>query len=159
MMTTAYSENDVFGDFPTKRQSSLLIESWSEIESQLDEVGIETFRKLFQAHSDIEAYFPSMKKLSSSDLEMARCVSAQFYQHHSKYSPISPVPGMQEGEGARWQNYGGAQAVYWPPARPGPGSSRGWVSGDQGPARGAANICTLQVRRTSSGGLKANLST
>ena len=90
MMTIAYSENDVFGDFPTKRQSSLLIESWTEIESQLDEVGIETFRKLFQAHSDIEAYFPSMKKLSSSDLEMARCVSAQFYQHRSKYSPISP---------------------------------------------------------------------
>ena len=133
MMTTAYSENDVFGDFPTKRQSSLLIESWSEIESQLDEVGIETFRKLFQAHSDIEAYFPSMKKLSSSDLEMARCVSAQFYQHHSKYSPISPVPGMQEGEGARWQNYGSAQAVYWPPARPGPG---------HGAAREAGSVVT-----------------
>ena len=72
MMTVAYSENEIFGDFPTKRQSSLLLDSWSVIENELDEVGIETFTKLFESHSDIQSYFPSMKKLSTTDREMTR---------------------------------------------------------------------------------------
>ena len=72
MMTVAYNENEIFGELPTKRQSSLLLESWSQIEQELDEVGIETFRKLFESHSDIQSYFPSMKKLSTTDLEMTR---------------------------------------------------------------------------------------
>ena len=72
MMTVAYSENEIFGEFPTRRQSSLLLDSWSVIENELDEVGIETFKKLFESHSDIQSYFPSMKKLSTTDREMTR---------------------------------------------------------------------------------------
>ena len=74
MMTVAYSENEVFGEFPTKNQMTLLLASWSEIENELDDLGIETFRKLFESHSDIQTYFPSMKRFSSSDLEMTRFV-------------------------------------------------------------------------------------
>lgn len=73
MMSAAYNENETLGAFPSQRQSKMLRESWNVIQNELDEVGIETFRKLFESHSDIQSYFPSMKKLSSSDLEMTRC--------------------------------------------------------------------------------------
>ena len=72
MMTAAYSENEVFGEFPSPHQTSLLLQSWSEIQTELDQVGIETFTKLFESHSDIQAYFPAMKRLSYADLEMTR---------------------------------------------------------------------------------------
>ena len=51
MMTVAYGENEIFGEFPTKRQLTLLLQSWCEIQNELEEVGIETFRKLFESHS------------------------------------------------------------------------------------------------------------
>jgi len=84
MMTVAYGENEIFGEFPTKRQLTLLLQSWCEIQNELEEVGIETFRKLFESHSDIQSYFPSMKRLSSSDLEMTRKVK----EHSSRIMAV-----------------------------------------------------------------------
>ena len=74
MMKVAYTEKEPLSSFPSPSQASLLLQSWENIEAQLDDVGAETFRKLFESHSDIQSYFPSMKKLSQSDLEMTRCV-------------------------------------------------------------------------------------
>ena len=72
MMKVAYTEKEPVSSFPSKTQASLLLQSWGNIESQLEDVGTETFRKLFESHSDIQQYFPAMKKLSQSDLEMTR---------------------------------------------------------------------------------------
>lgn len=72
MMSEAYKENEILGEFPSKHQLRMLLASWTVIQNELDQVGIETFRKLFESHSDIQSYFPSMKRLSSSDVEMTR---------------------------------------------------------------------------------------
>jgi len=72
MMKSAYEEKESTGVFPSPNQISLILESWSDIEAGLDEIGVESFKKLFESHSDIQAYFPSMKKISSSDLDMTR---------------------------------------------------------------------------------------
>ena len=93
MMTAAYSENEVFGEFPSKHQASLLLQSWSEIQNELDQVGIETFTKLFESHSDIQSYFPSMKRLSNADLEMTR-----YWQECSIDFVFRKM--IQEGQGA-----------------------------------------------------------
>ena len=72
MMRVAYTEKEPMSSFPSSRQARLLLESWENIETQVDEVGLETFMKLFESHSDIQSYFPSMKRLSQSDLEISR---------------------------------------------------------------------------------------
>ena len=72
MMRVAYTEKEPMSSFPSSRQARLLLESWENIETQVDEVGLETFIKLFESHSDIQSYFPSMKRLSQSDLATAR---------------------------------------------------------------------------------------
>ena len=72
MMRVAYTEKEPMSSFPSSRQARLLLESWENIETQVDEVGLETFIKLFESHSDIQSYFPSMKRLSQSDLEISR---------------------------------------------------------------------------------------
>ena len=72
MMRVAYTEKEPMSSFPSSRQARLLLESWENIETQVDEVGLETFMKLFESHSDIQSYFPSMKRLSQSDLATAR---------------------------------------------------------------------------------------
>ena len=74
MMKGAYEEKEsTTGVFPSPKQIGLMLESWSDIEAGLDEIGVESFKKLFESHSDIQTYFPSMKKISSSDLDMTRC--------------------------------------------------------------------------------------
>ena len=72
MMKVAYTEKEPLSSFPSQKQTRLLLNSWENIETQLDEVGVETFRKLFESHSDIQSYFPAMKRLSEADLEIAR---------------------------------------------------------------------------------------
>jgi len=72
MMKVAYQEKDIVGVFPSPRQIGLILESWGDIEAGLDEIGAEAFKKLFESHSDIQTYFPSMKKLSSTDLDMTK---------------------------------------------------------------------------------------
>ena len=71
MMKVAYTEKEPLSSFPSQRQTRLLLASWEDIETQLEEVGMETFRKLFESHSDIQSYFPNMKRLSQSDLEIS----------------------------------------------------------------------------------------
>jgi len=73
MMKVAYEERETTGVFPSPRQTDLILDSWGHIEAGLDEIGVESFKKLFESHSDIQTYFPSMKKLSTSDLDMTRC--------------------------------------------------------------------------------------
>jgi len=72
MMKVAYEEKETTGVFPSPRQTDLILNSWGHIEAGLDDIGVESFKKLFESHSDIQTYFPSMKKLSSSDLDMTR---------------------------------------------------------------------------------------
>jgi len=72
MMKVAYEKADTISSFPSPRQSDLIVESWSHIEASLDEIGVESFKKLFESHADIQNYFPSMKKLSTCDLDMTR---------------------------------------------------------------------------------------
>jgi len=72
MMKVAYEERETTGVFPSPRQTDLILDSWGHIEAGLDEIGVESFKKLFESHSDIQTYFPSMKKLSTSDLDMTR---------------------------------------------------------------------------------------
>jgi len=74
MMSRAYTEKEVDRavSFPNPRQTELILRSWQEIQQSLEEIGQEAFRKLFEAHSDIQDYFPAMKKLSSNDVEMSR---------------------------------------------------------------------------------------
>ena len=72
MMRVAYEDKDISSVFPSPRQIDLILESWGDIETSLDEIGVESFKKLFESHSDIQTYFPSMKKLSTTDLDMTR---------------------------------------------------------------------------------------
>ena len=72
MMKVAYKEKEPLSSFPSGGQARLLVQSWQSIEFQLEEIGTEIFRKLFQSHSDIQTYFPAMKRLSQSDIEMTR---------------------------------------------------------------------------------------
>jgi len=72
MMKVAYEKSNTDGDFPSPRQSDLIVESWNHIEASLDDIGVESFKKLFESHADVQNYFPSMKKLSTSDIDMTR---------------------------------------------------------------------------------------
>jgi len=72
MMKVAYEKADTIESFPSPRQRDLMVDSWSHIEESLDEIGLESFKKLFESHADIQNYFPSMKKLSTCDLDMTR---------------------------------------------------------------------------------------
>jgi len=72
MMKVAYEKADTIQSFPSPRQRDLMVESWTHIEESLDEIGLESFKKLFESHADIQNYFPSMKKLSTCDLDMTR---------------------------------------------------------------------------------------
>jgi len=72
MMRVAYEDKDISSVFPSPRQIDLILDSWGDIETSLDEIGVESFKKLFESHSDIQTYFPSMKKLSTTDLDMTR---------------------------------------------------------------------------------------
>jgi len=74
-MSSAYpKELEAEDRFPSAGQAKLILESWTEIRSSIDEIGFETFQRLFASHSNIQAYFPAMKKLSSTDLEMSRSI-------------------------------------------------------------------------------------
>merc|ERR1719228_1447181 len=72
-MSRAYADLEVTEErFPSAAQARLILASWQEIQTELDQIGFETFKQLFVANSDIKAYFPGTKNLSSSDLEMSR---------------------------------------------------------------------------------------
>ena len=41
--------------FPSAAQAHLILASWQEIQTELDQIGFETFKQLFVANSDIKA--------------------------------------------------------------------------------------------------------
>jgi len=75
MMTKAYEGREAGTRFPSIGQAALITESWKELEESLEEIGFQTFAKLFESHANIKNYFPKMKKLSLADLDLSRDIA------------------------------------------------------------------------------------
>ena len=103
MMKVAYEKADTIQSFPSPRQRDLMVESWTHIEESLDEIGLESFKKLFESHADIQNYFPSMKKLSTCDLDMTRFVLEKSFKNLKTF--------LKENKGALWACDGSGETV------------------------------------------------
>jgi len=75
MMSKAYDGKELGGRFPSMYQANLILDSWKQLEESLEEIGFQTFTKLFESHANIKNYFPKMKKLSAADIELSRDIA------------------------------------------------------------------------------------
>ena len=66
--------------FPSAAQAHLILASWQEIQTELDQIGFETFKQLFVANSDIKACVAhslhcvaiSVKQFSNGKVDMSQ---------------------------------------------------------------------------------------